>query len=335
MDVRKIQQTGGSSYIVTLPKDWIVKTGLKKNDSVNIQAQKDGSLILTSVNSAVPIGRSEKKICVDDISDCIFLFRILVGAYMSGYSTVRIYSSEKFSSSVTDTIRNFVQIAIGLEILEEDENVIIVRDLVDPSEMKLSRGVERMKVLVKNMLTETFSSIQSSDVSRAKAVIERDREVDRLEWLITRQTNMFNQDISVARRMGHTPAEVTNLYTIARIIERMGDHAVILAKNCSAIMEKGPFDNSMRMEMLTLGDRITKLYGRALETFVKKDLDEANDCIEETLKVVDLCRQMNRYAVGMPADTIVSINMIVSSMRRICEYSIDISELAINSLMGE
>ncbi|MFA6803112.1 MAG: phosphate uptake regulator PhoU [Candidatus Methanomethylophilaceae archaeon] len=335
MDIRKIQQTGGSSYIVTLPKDWILKTGLKKNDSVDIQTQKDGSLLITSANSVVSDVRSEKKICVDEISDRDFLFRILVGAYMAGYSTVKIYSSEKFSSPVTDTVRNFVQTAIGLEILEEDESTIVVRDLVDPSEMRLTRGIERMKVLVKNMLTETFGSIKAGDVARAKAVVERDREVDRLEWLVTRQTNMFNQDVSVAKRMCHTSAEVTGFYTIARIIERIGDHAVTLAKNCSFIMEKGDFDNSMRTEMLTLGDRITKLYGRALDTFIKKDLDDANDCIEETLKVVDLCRQMNRYAVGMSAEKIVPINMVVSSMRRICEYSIDISELAINAMMAE
>ncbi|MFA6709737.1 MAG: phosphate uptake regulator PhoU [Candidatus Methanomethylophilaceae archaeon] len=272
---------------------------------------------------------------MDEISDRDFLFRILVGAYMAGYSTVKIYSSEKFSSPVTDTVRNFVQTAIGLEILEEDESTIVVRDLVDPSEMRLTRGIERMKVLVKNMLTETFGSIKAGDVARAKAVVERDREVDRLEWLVTRQTNMFNQDVSVAKRMCHTSAEVTGFYTIARIIERIGDHAVTLAKNCSFIMEKGDFDNSMRTEMLTLGDRITKLYGRALDTFIKKDLDDANDCIEETLKVVDLCRQMNRYAVGMSAEKIVPINMVVSSMRRICEYSIDISELAINAMMAE
>lgn len=37
MDLRRIQITGGSSFMITLPKDWADSVGLKKNDTVGLQ----------------------------------------------------------------------------------------------------------------------------------------------------------------------------------------------------------------------------------------------------------------------------------------------------------
>ena len=42
--VRKIQFTGNSSYIVSLPKEWIKDQGIKRGDQVNVVRQ--GSSVL-------------------------------------------------------------------------------------------------------------------------------------------------------------------------------------------------------------------------------------------------------------------------------------------------
>jgi phosphate uptake regulator len=47
MDIRKVQVTGGSSYIITLPKDWIDKSHVKKNDPLGLISQPDGTLLVT------------------------------------------------------------------------------------------------------------------------------------------------------------------------------------------------------------------------------------------------------------------------------------------------
>ena len=38
MDIRRIQVTGGSSYMVTLPKDWADKVGVTKNSAAGNRA---------------------------------------------------------------------------------------------------------------------------------------------------------------------------------------------------------------------------------------------------------------------------------------------------------
>ncbi len=43
-ETRKIQFTGKSSYIVSLPKQWITELGLKKGDQIRIKRQGSSSL---------------------------------------------------------------------------------------------------------------------------------------------------------------------------------------------------------------------------------------------------------------------------------------------------
>ena len=48
MEVRRVQLTGGSSYILTLPKEWITSLNIKKNTPLGIHMQADGTLLITS-----------------------------------------------------------------------------------------------------------------------------------------------------------------------------------------------------------------------------------------------------------------------------------------------
>ena len=39
MELRRVQMTGGSSFVVTLPKGWIQEMRIKKNDPVGLIVQ--------------------------------------------------------------------------------------------------------------------------------------------------------------------------------------------------------------------------------------------------------------------------------------------------------
>ena len=47
MEIRKVQVTGGSSYVITLPKEWVKSMEIQKNDPVGLIAQPDGTLLIT------------------------------------------------------------------------------------------------------------------------------------------------------------------------------------------------------------------------------------------------------------------------------------------------
>ncbi|HDD67201.1 MAG TPA: AbrB/MazE/SpoVT family DNA-binding domain-containing protein, partial [Candidatus Thorarchaeota archaeon] len=45
MNIRRLQQTGGkdgSSFLIILPKEWVVRQSLKKGDPVVVSEREDG-----------------------------------------------------------------------------------------------------------------------------------------------------------------------------------------------------------------------------------------------------------------------------------------------------
>ncbi|MCL1983884.1 MAG: AbrB/MazE/SpoVT family DNA-binding domain-containing protein [Methanomassiliicoccaceae archaeon] len=334
MDIRRVQMTGGSSFIVTLPKDWAESVGLKKNDPLRLNPQQDGSIIITTADSADSSTCVTRIIDVEGLTDANFIFRMLVGAYMSGFGLIEVVSSSRLSNTVLDVVGKMTQMAIGIEIIEEYDNKIVLKDLVDPSEMKMGKSVERMRVLVRNMLTDVTSALKENDSSFIDDIIARDGDVDRLGWLITRHTNMFQRDVGLLKRIGMDHSEITSNYTISRIIERIGDHAVLMSKNIRKIIgHEG--HNDLRNEAAKLCDATISVFAKSFATISGSDPKSASDCANECRDLSEITKNLNEYVHGKDPDISLSINLMTSSLRRICEYSMDLAELAINLIMGK
>jgi len=326
--------TGGSSFIVTLPKEWAETVGLKKNDPLSLSPQSDGSIIITTANTENTSEYITKVLDVDGLTDPDLIFRMLVGAYMFGFSLIEITSSSRLSNNVLDVINKMTQMAIGLEIIEEYDHKIVLKDLVDPAEMKMSKSVERMKVLVRNMLTDVVSALRNDDASFVNDISARDGDVNRLAWLITRQTNMFQRDIGLLKKIGLDHSDITSNYTISRIIERIGDHAVLISENTKKMVGKDAFAD-LRDEASILCDAAISIFVKSLGTFNNEDPQAASDCVNECRDLNETTKRLNRHALGKEYDAALSVNLMTGSLRRICEYSMDIAELAINSIVGK
>ncbi|MGC1120731.1 MAG: AbrB/MazE/SpoVT family DNA-binding domain-containing protein [Candidatus Methanofastidiosia archaeon] len=48
MEIRKVQVAGGSSLVITLPKEWVNSLNIQKNDPLGLIVQPDGTLLITS-----------------------------------------------------------------------------------------------------------------------------------------------------------------------------------------------------------------------------------------------------------------------------------------------
>jgi phosphate uptake regulator len=75
IETRKVQQTGGSSYIISLPKGWIREHNVKKNDTLGILSQPDGNLLVTPYSTSQEYVK-KKEFTVKDNMDSDYLFRL-------------------------------------------------------------------------------------------------------------------------------------------------------------------------------------------------------------------------------------------------------------------
>lgn len=333
MEIRRVQITGGSSYVITLPKEWIRTMNIKKNDQLRINIQSDGTLVLNPKITQDQLHRI-KEFNVSNITKPTYLLQLLIGAYISGFTSIKITSPSRMSTTVRNVIRSFTQLAIGPEVVEETDTFVALKDLLNPMEMPLDRTIKRMHIIVKAMYEDTMHALQTKDKNLAGAALSRDDDVDRLHWLVARQYNIILQNVSLAGKMEITIGMTSTCFLISRIIERIGDHVVRIAENVPKLvnsnLSKQTIDHIFSASKLSLD-----ILNKSMGSFFKNDIKASNETMESVAKLELLCEEINAIALKQKGITAIYVGYVVESIRRIGEYAEDISENVINYLVTE
>ena len=317
--------TGGSSLVVTLPKEWTTAMRIKKNDPVRVAAQPDGTLLITA-NLSDEQEQQTKELDVSSCASPSFLFRTLIGCYIAGFSAIDVHSRTRLPPFVRAVVRDFTQMTIGQEVTEESETAIRIKDLLNPSELPFENTLKRMFVVVKSMHEDAITAIERGDAALAEEVIGQDRDVDRLQWLVARQTNMVMTDPNLSRKMGASPGVASSYAAVARILERIGDHAVRIAKNAVVLADSPDVTERLRTaSTFSLG-----VLDRALVSFFTRDMRLANRTIEEMREAEALAEEVHTAALSLPTGPAVALGYVAESVRRVGEYASDIAENVIN-----
>ena len=331
IEVRKVQITGGSSFIITLPKEWAQSLDLKKGDPLNLITQPDGNLVISS-GTFEKSSQKSKEFDIDKIDDPMLLFRLLIGAYIMGYSSFEIKSKKKIGANYREWITNFAKSTIGPEIIEEKMTFVKIKDLLNPSEMPLFNTIERMSVISSSMHEEAIKSIVTKDKSLIDEIINRDSEVDRLKWMIARQSNMVINDVMLSKQMKISQNDGIYYSLLSKYIERIADHAVRIAKYATPIIESTV--NDKILESISKASKIAlTLFEACIDAWMKKNIVNANENIERIPELLKACDEINTIATEIKGEVSIAISYVADSIRRTGEYSIDISELTINHLV--
>jgi phosphate uptake regulator len=324
--------TGGSSYIVTLPKEWIKNLNIQKNDPIGLFKQSNGALLITPKITRESALRT-RTFKVEEQTENNYLFRKLIGAYISGYNIVEIKSNQRIKPATRIIIRKFTQTAIGQEVVEETDKSITLKDLLNPAEMPFNRTIKRMHIITKSMHEDAIQSLKNMDKKLAQDIITRDDEVDRLHWLVARQHNIILRNVNFAEKMGTTIDKAEVSFLISRIIERIGDHVIRISKNIIDISEEN-IDKNIIDKLVKASELSLDLFNKSMSSFFRREIDSANKNIEAVGNLEKLCRDVNTSSLQSNAPIAVGIGNIVDSNRRIGEYAEDISENVINHLVG-
>jgi phosphate transport system protein len=107
---------------------------------------------------------------------------------------------------------------LGVNICER------VVELNDEPQLKPYVDLPRMADEVQSMLREALDAFVAADPDRAQAVIERDKTVDAY------YTQVFRELLTYMMEDTHNIYRATRLQSIAKYLERIGDHATNLAE---------------------------------------------------------------------------------------------------------
>ncbi|MHA1105410.1 MAG: phosphate signaling complex PhoU family protein, partial [Promethearchaeota archaeon] len=230
-----------------------------------------------------------------------------------------------------EVIESFVKITIGTEIIEETTNKKIIKDLLNPKEMPFDKAIKQMYIKANDMHEDAVRALESADKNLAQKVIERDDDLDRLNWLVERQSHIVLRDVILCQKMNITLEDASNFQHISKSLERIGDHAVKIAQNVLKLdyekIDKTLFESIMEASKISL-----ELLNISLDAWLQKDIKLANENIESIKKLTVACEKITFISENVGKNA-VEIGYIIESIRRTGEYSADISEIIINNLI--
>ena len=217
MEYRKLISFGKNSFVVSLPKPWVIQNKLKKGDLIYIEENGPG-LVLSSKENQKENSEKTKVINIDGKSSGR-LQREVNAAYILNNRRITLKGNElkRNIKRLQQTLQNL----IALEVMEQTSDTIIAKDFLNMKKVSVDELLRKMDVVTRAMFTEARENFTKESYLNLS---ERDNDVNRLFFLLYR-TILYNLDnpMSAVKNFKLTPAELLSYHFCAFYLEKVAD----------------------------------------------------------------------------------------------------------------
>lgn len=314
MEIRKIQKTGGSTLVVSLPKAWCQNFNLKVGSKVSLNYSDSGAIILEPFEK----GKEDKEPATIEVTSNSVenSLRLMLSKYIRGYKEITVKSDSK--SSLSYVIKNFLDLTVGFEVVVEDERTAVLEDIVSLPTLTFDKAIRRIDTLVRSLVKESVSR----DKIPGDYIISKDTEVDKFNLYIQRLYNQSLKNYSILQMNKIRMEEALSYLLFSRIMERVADHATriyIIAK---------PELLDENIEVMKYVNDAIEIFEKSVEAYFKKNVEEANDLISRK-EFIKRQRDILKEQIKNSSHA-VDLEEILEDIERIALYGTDICELTID-----
>ena len=326
MDSRKVQRSGNSSFVVSLPAHWVKTYGIKKNAAVSMALNPDGTLTIYPKEAKEGVQKT-LSIAYRGGRERTAVLRRMIGAYIAGFEAIELRLEPRSYESAISLVSEFTSMTVGQEVVEESQQKIVIHNILQPSELPIQKALLRMVNISKRMFSDALLAIERPEMAGGMQMPQMERDTDRLWRLMARRHNLFLRFPSSAAGEGMSLAHAHFYFLTARLAERVADHSVMLYDYHGFAQKAGGREPGVR-KVVEFGRKAEALFGRATDAVFKLDVGSANSIIDETETLEAHFDQV------FMADRRLSASVQIGSMRqqvkRVSEYSADICEYLID-----
>jgi len=211
---RKIIQIANSTQLISLPRKWAIKNGIKKGDEMEVQEHAHGLLISTDKIEAEP-SRFEL-----DISGMGRWSKRVIGAlYRAGYDEISIkFSNSEEFKYIQDIMQNG---CIGFEMIEQGKKYAVVKRVSSALDDEFEPIFKRSFMFLLSMSKESLDAITSKDKEHMNNVTLMDRTVNKFIDFCGRILNKRNFEKAppfyhILQEIEHIADEYKDICTLCR-----------------------------------------------------------------------------------------------------------------------
>ena len=260
---RKLIKFGNSSFVVSLPNKWVKMNKLEKGATVNLHENGNNELILSLQGQVAE--EKLKEITLDlKGKDEKEIQREIVSSYIYGYDVINV---KGFTDNLR-TVRNVIYSLIGLEIVEQDKNVLVVKSLLSLEDISIEKYVRRIDMVIRSMMEETLSRHKENMYSHLK---DRDRDVNRLTYLLLRVIKCCIDNPRLAQSKNYPLIELFRTWSLLSNLEGIGDEC----KRISRLYSKTKGKHAMQREFEIIFKNLHHFYIDMITAYYKQDKTQA------------------------------------------------------------
>ena len=331
-EVRKLQVTGDSTYILSLPKRWVTQMGLQKGSQVSLITQSDNSISIIPEGLKKSEGSMDALILVEEKDDPESIMRKITSLYLIGYNAIRVREEEfRLPTAQRNTIKDVTRRKLmGTEIIADSLDELTIRVLLSYTELSVQGALRRMSGITSSMHADSIVALKGIDKEAAEDVVDRDDEVDRFSLYIIRQLKAAVEDASVLHGIGLSSGrECLGYRLITKFVERTADHAVEIGRNISVL--KHALEPQMLKRIESFSRAAVEVFDESIESLFKKDFRFAEQVVQKAKKVASLRNDlMASIFTEKHVEEVASLALILESITRAAEYASDIAEIVMN-----
>ena len=215
---RKVIQIADSTQLVSLPRKWALKQGIKKGDEVEVSESPKG-LVISVANSK----EQEKTLEINIDNASKFLRRLLFSPYIQGYTEIKVNYNDPL---VFDLISNEVQLLMGYEIITQAANYCVIRSVATALDNDFDNILKRIFISTNMMLSELINSFENSDFDKMVNLKSLELTNNKLSYFCLRLLNIKGyNDTNNANSIYYT------ILCIEEIVDDLRDISVYVSKN--------------------------------------------------------------------------------------------------------
>lgn len=319
---RRLQKIG-SSVLISLPSEWVRINRLNKGNTVFIETNEDNSISLFPSEASdsqikdVTILYSESS--VDSLINQIY------GAYLLGYSDIRIKGKRQILFEHREHIKLTMRKLVGLEIVDEDNSNIAIQFLLDANTLDAEKILRRMNSIVGGMYRDALDGLRLKSEGIKNLIFSRDDEVDRQYFLLVRLIRSAMVDQKLARKLNLSNIDILDYRIAANHLESAGDYIGEFASTVPSISRTKIVD-----EISEAGSYIEKMQEKSVAAFTKKNRSESIGMIKmynEFRLIMDSITELLAKIELTNSESTIAVLNSIHSMDKIAKCWVDVADL--------
>ncbi len=223
--VRKVQLTGGSTFSVSLPKDWAESQGLEAGSELRLYALDDRVVAAPTALGAEEDGATLAAAGVDAAT----LERRIRGAYRAGRDVVVVRDEEGLDRDKRRAATRTVGDLVGLEVVAADDSTVRARSVLDARAVSLDQTLAQLRRRATGIHEMAAGALAAADAELATTVHRQTEDVDRLVALVHRQFSRSLVGLAAVERFETDRATAFQQFRLARCLGDVADAAGALA----------------------------------------------------------------------------------------------------------